>query len=248
MYTSRIAARLGEPYPQCAVATVMLVRHGRTTANADGVLAGHTPGVALDDTGAAQAAALGDRFAGVRLARVVSSPLERCRQTAEPLAAAAGLPVLTDDRLAEADYGDWTGRSLTHLARTSLWRTVQDHPSRAVFPGGGEAMAGVAARAVAAVREHDRAVAAEAGEAAAWVAVTHGDVVKAVLADALGMHLDLFQRIAVDPASVSVVRYTDRRPFVLRMNDSATPLTAVTARRRRRRSSDAPVGGGAGES
>jgi probable phosphomutase (TIGR03848 family) len=230
------------------VTTVLLVRHGRTTANADGVLAGHTPGVTLDDTGVAQAAALADRLAGVRLARVVSSPLERCRQTAEPLSAAAGLPVLTDDRLAEAHYGDWTGRSLKHLARTSLWRTVQDHPSRAVFPGGGEPLAGVAARAVAAVREHDRDVAAQDGEAATWVAVSHGDVIKAVLADALGMHLDLFQRIAVDPASVSVVRYTDRRPFVLRMNDSATPLAAVTARRRRRRSSDAPVGGGSGES
>lgn len=229
--------------------TVLLVRHGRTTANADGVLAGHTPDVRLDDTGVAQAAALADRLAGLRLARVVSSPLERCRQTAEPLVQAAGLSVLTDDRLAEAHYGDWTGRSLRDLARTSLWRTVQDHPSRAIFPGpDGESMAAVAGRAVAAVRDHDRAVAADAGDAAVWAAVTHGDVIKAILADALGMHLDLFQRISVDPASVSVVRYTDRRPFVLRMNDSSTPLTAYSARRRRRRSSDAPVGGGAGQS
>ena len=229
--------------------TVLLVRHGRTTANAHGVLAGHTPGVTLDDTGVAQAAALADRLTGLRLARVVSSPLERCRQTAAPLAQAAGLPLLTDDRLAEAHYGDWTGRSLRDLARTSLWRTVQDHPSRAVFPGpDGESMAAVAARAVAAAREHDRAVAIEAGDTAAWVAVSHGDVIKAILADALGMHLDLFQRISVDPASVSVVRYTDRRPFVLRMNDSTTPMSVYSARRRRRRASDAPVGGGAGES
>jgi probable phosphomutase (TIGR03848 family) len=226
------------------------VRHGRTTANADGVLAGHAPGVRLDDTGVAQASALADRFEGLRLSRVVSSPLERCRQTAAPLVTASGLPVLVDDRLAEAHYGDWTGSALRDLARTSLWRTVQDHPSRAVFPGpDGESMADVAARAVAAVREHDRAVAAEVGDGAAWVAVTHGDVIKAILADALGMHLDLFQRIGVDPASVSVVRYTDRRPFVLRMNDSSTPLAAyATRRRRRRRSADAPVGGGAGES
>ena len=242
--------RLGDPYSQVVVTTVLLVRHGRTTANADGLLAGHTPGVRLDETGVAQAAALAERFAGLRPARVVSSPLERCRQTAEPVGQATGLPVLTDDRLAEAHYGDWTGRSLRDLARTSLWRTVQDHPSRAVFPGpDGESMAGVAARAVAAVREHDRAVAAEAGDGAAWVAVTHGDVIKAVLADALGMHLDLFQRISVDPASVSVVRYSERRPFVLRMNDSSTPLSAYsTRRRRRRRSADAVVGGGAGES
>jgi probable phosphomutase (TIGR03848 family) len=165
------------------------------------------------------------------------------------VARATGLPVLSDDRLTEAHYGDWTGRALRELARTSLWRTVQDHPSHALFPGPeGESMAAVAARAVEAVREHDRAVAAEAGDAAAWVAVTHGDVIKAILADALGMHLDLFQRIGVDPASVSVIRYTDRRPFVLRMNDSSTPLTAYSTRRRRRRSADAPVGGGAGES
>ena len=137
--------------------TVLLVRHGRTTANAHGVLAGHTPGVTLDDTGVAQAAALADRLTGLRLARVVSSPLERCRQTAAPLAQAAGLPLLTDDRLAEAHYGDWTGRSLRDLARTSLWRTVQDHPSRAVFPGpDGESMAAVASRAVAAARGPQR--------------------------------------------------------------------------------------------
>jgi len=236
------------------MATVLLVRHGRTTANATGVLAGRAPGVSLDEVGHAQAGDLARRLTGLALAGVVSSPLERCLQTAQALTATSGQPVDVDERLAEADYGEWTSRPLKDLARTKLWRVVQDHPSAAVFPGpSGEAMAGVSARAVQAVRERDRAVAQAAGDDAVWVAVSHGDVIKAVLADALGMHLDHFQRIAVDPCSVSIVRFTPRRPFVMRVNDTGGSLDALRPRRRRRgRSSrpgsDAPVGGGAGDS
>ena len=227
----------------------MLVRHGRTDANAAGVLAGWTPGVELDETGRAQAHAVATRLAEVPLARVVTSPLERCRATADALLAGREVDLRVDDRLGEARYGDWTGRPLGQLARTALWRVVQDHPSAAVFPGpDGESLAGMAARATQAVREHDRAVEQTAGPDGVWAAVTHGDVVKAVLADALGMHLDAFQRIVVDPGSVSVVRYTDRRPFVLHTNDSGGSLAHLRPRRRRRRArrSDAAVGGGAG--
>ena len=232
---------------------MVLVRHGRTTANASGVLAGWSDGVVLDETGLAQAASLGSRLAGARVDRVVSSPLERCQQTAAPICASTGTAVSLDNRLAEARYGDWTGRRLSDLARSRLWRTVQEHPSSVVFPGAdGEAMSAVQARAVAAVREHDRAVTAEHGDGAVWVAVSHGDVIKAVVADALGLHLDLFQRIVVDPASVSVIRYTERRPFVLRLNETGSDLASLARargrRRRHRASSDAPVGGGAGES
>jgi probable phosphomutase (TIGR03848 family) len=231
------------------VTTVLLVRHGRTAANATGTLAGRTPGVDLDEAGAAQAEALAQRLARVTLVRVVSSPLERCRQTLAPAMAHRDCPVEVDERLVEADYGAWTGEKLTRLARTKLWRTVQEHPSAAVFPDG-EAMAAVQARAVAAVREHDRAVEQMHGPEAVWLAASHGDVIKSVLADALGMHLDLFQRIVVDPASVSVVRYTSGRPFVLRTNDVTGSLDFVRSRprRRRARSSDAAVGGGAGDS
>lgn len=228
---------------------VLLVRHGRTTANAAGLLAGWSPGVALDDTGRQQAADLADRLSGVRLRRVVVSPLERCQQTAEPIVADRRLTPLTDARLGEARYGEWTGRPLTELARTALWRTVQDQPSAAVFPGpDGESLAQMQARAVDAVREHDRAVQAQAGERAVWLVVSHGDVIKSVLADALGLHLDLFQRIVVDPASVSVVHYTRRRPFVLRMNDTSGSFGWLASRRRRARQADAAVGGGAGDS
>ncbi|MGA7688601.1 MAG: MSMEG_4193 family putative phosphomutase [Jiangellales bacterium] len=232
--------------------TVLLVRHGRTSANAAGVLAGWMPDVHLDDTGRDQAAALAERLATVRIDAAVSSPLPRCVETADALLASRDVPRTTDERLAEARYGDWTGRPLRELARDKTWRVVQNHPSAAVFPGeDGEAMAAVAARAVAAVREHDRTVLDEHGDGAIWLAVSHGDVIKAVLADALGMHLDHFQRIVVDPCSVSVIRYTPLRPFVVRMNDTAGALSALAPRRRRRRprrSSDADVGGGAGSS
>jgi probable phosphomutase (TIGR03848 family) len=229
------------------VTTVILLRHGRTTANTGGVLAGWTPGVLLDETGAAQVQAVAARLAGVPLAAVVSSPLERCVQTAEAVATGRELAVQTDDRLGEARYGDWTGRPLKELVKEPLWRVVQQHPSAAVFPGAeGEGLAQTQARAVAAVREWN----AKLGPQAVWLACSHGDVIKAVLADALGLHLDSFQRIVVDPASISVIAYTDTRPFVFRMNDTGGDVAALLPppkkRRRRKETSDAVVGGGAG--
>ncbi|MFD8754094.1 histidine phosphatase family protein [Kitasatospora sp. NPDC059577] len=201
--------------------TLLLVRHGRSTANTAGILAGWTPGVDLDDTGRAQAAALADRLAGVPLARAVSSPLERCRQTLAPLLAARpelGGPA-EDDRLGECHYGEWTGRPLAELAKEPLWRTVQDHAAAAAFPGG-ESLRELSHRTVSAVREWNGKIAAEHGEDAVWIACSHGDVIKAVVADALGLHLDHFQRISVEPCSVTAIRYTPQRPFVLRMGDT----------------------------
>jgi probable phosphomutase (TIGR03848 family) len=230
------------------VTTVILLRHGRTTANTGGVLAGWSPGVELDETGQAQVAAVGARLAPVPLAAVVSSPLDRCRQTAAAVLDGRDLELQTDDRLGEARYGDWTGRPLKELAREPMWKVVQQHPSAAVFPGPeGEGLAQTQARAVAAVREWN----ARLGPDAVWLACSHGDVIKAVLADALGVHLDAFQRIVVDPASISVVTYTETRPFVVRLNDTGGDVAALVPpkkrpRRRRGRDSDAVVGGGAG--
>ncbi|PVG84053.1 histidine phosphatase [Nocardioides gansuensis] len=226
------------------------MRHGRTTANATGMLAGRLPGVRLDETGTAQADRTGERLAAVRLARIVTSPLDRCRQTARAITQrqADGVRATTDRHLTECDYGDWQGRPLKDLARDKLWRTVQAQPSAVTFPGG-ESMRAMQDRAVAAVRRHDSAVEAEHGPGAVWVAVSHGDVIKAVLADALGTHLDLFQRIQVDPGSVSIVRFTETRPYVLCTNTHAGDLAWLNAparRRHSRRSADAPVGGGAG--
>ncbi len=211
-------------------ATLILLRHGRSTANSAGILAGRSAGVDVDATGAEQAAALVDRLAECRIARIVSSPQLRCRSTVAPLAASLGLAVTIDERLAEVDYGDWTGRPLSELAQEPLWRTVQTHPSAAVFPNG-EGLAAVSARAVAAARAH----AAVVGESGAVLICSHGDVIASILADALGMHLDLFQRLVVSPASVSVIRYTALRTFVERINDTGslagigTPAMALAA-------------------
>jgi len=200
-----------------SIGTLILLRHGRSTANNAGVLAGRTHGVDLDDAGRSQAADVVARLSGARIARVVSSPMVRCRHTAQPLADARGLPLQVDERIAEVDYGTWTGRRLAELADEPLWRTVQLHPAAAVFPGG-EALAAVAVRAVAAAREH----AERSGDDGAAVLCSHGDVIKAILADALGLHLDSFQRLVVSPASLSVVRYTPLRTFVERFNDTGT--------------------------
>jgi probable phosphomutase (TIGR03848 family) len=229
------------------VTTVLLLRHGRTTANTSGVLAGWTPGVQLDETGHAQVQAVGKRLAEVPLTAVVSSPLERCLQTAAALVDGRDVAVQTDERLGEARYGDWTGRTIKDLAKEPLWKVVQQHPSAAVFPGPeGEGLAQTQARAVAAVRAWN----ATLGPDAVWLACSHGDVIKAILADALGLHLDQFQRIVVDPASISVVTYTDTRPFVVRVNDTGGDVSGLIPpprkRRRRTASSDAVVGGGAG--
>ncbi len=228
--------------------TLILLRHGRSTANAAGVLAGRTPGVALDEHGRAQAATLVERLTQLPLAAVVSSPLQRCRETVAPLVQARELEVSVDDRFVEVDYGEWTGRELRTLGKEPLWKVVQAHPSAAVFPGG-EGLAALQARAVAAVREWDAKLAAEHGAAVVWLVCTHGDVIKAVLADALGMHLDGFQRIVANPCSISAVSYTETRPFVHRVNDAGGDLRSLVSpqrRRRRRPSSDATLGGSTG--
>lgn len=230
------------------MATVILLRHGRTTSNAGGVLAGHQP-TELDEAGRAQAEAVGQRLAaaGLPLAAVVTSPLIRCRQTLE--LALPGVEAAVDERLVECRYGDWEGQQLKTLAKQPLWRTVQAHPAAATFPNG-ESMAAMSARAVASIRDWDARVTAERGPDAVWLACSHGDVIKAIVADALGLHLDLFQRISVDPASVTVLRYTPLRPFLLRANDTGGDLSGLRPPKRRRTrrtaTSDAVVGGGAG--
>lgn len=234
------------------MATVILVRHGRTDANATGLLAGRQKGVHLDDVGREQAARAGERLAGTRLARLVTSPLERTRETAAAIARAQATPLrpVSERRLLECDYGEWQGRPIKELAKDKLWKTVQHQPSAMTFPGG-ESMRSVAARAADAVRRHDAEVTAEHGSGAVWAAVSHGDVIKTIVGEALGQPLDLFQRIVVDPGSITVVHYAADRPFVLATNTHVGDVAAWTPTRGRGRSvrratSDAVVGGGAG--
>jgi probable phosphomutase (TIGR03848 family) len=225
--------------------TLLLMRHGRTSANASGVLAGDLP-VELDETGETQARTAGGRLKGVPLATVITSPLIRCRQTIE--LALPGVSPAVEPDLTECGYGEWAGRELKSLADEPLWTVVQQHPSAVTFPGG-EAMSAMAARAVASVRKWDAVVHEEQGPDALWLACSHGDVIKAIVADALGVHLDLFQRISVEPASITVIRYTAHRPFVLRLNDTGADLAALIAKQKpaaeKTNEDDAALGGGA---
>jgi probable phosphomutase (TIGR03848 family) len=235
------------------VTTLLLVRHG-LTALTGSILAGRTRGLSLDERGRAQARELGDRLRRVPLAAIVSSPLERCVETAQAIAAGRereGMPlaVETDDRLLEVDYGSWTGGEIRRLAKEPLWRVVQAHPSAAEFPGG-ESLRAMSARAVEAVRDAN----ARFGPDATWLACTHGDVIKAIVADALALHLDEFQRIVADPCSLTVIRYAETRAFVVRTNDVGGPLEDLIQGRARRgarrrgdkRRDDGDVGGGSG--
>ncbi|MEO7130790.1 MAG: MSMEG_4193 family putative phosphomutase [Dermatophilaceae bacterium] len=236
--------------------TVIFVRHGRSSANASGVLAGWTPGIFLDPVGQEQAVAVGARLASAQLpiVEVVSSPLDRCVQTADQIVAALpGVARSVADGLGECHYGGWTGRPLAELAKDELWRTIQDRPSQARFPDSesyaAESLAEMQDRALESVRDIDARIAATHGCDVVWVAVSHGDVIKSILARAAGAHLDDFQRLHVDPASVSVVRYTSTRPFVLRLNDVGGDLSGLRPPPTGAAGQgDAVVGGGAGSS
>lgn len=223
--------------------TVILVRHGRSTANTSGTLAGRTPGVGLDDRGRSQADDLPRRLESVLgdLTAVVRSPLQRCAETLEPLVASQPhLPYVAESDLEEVDYGDWSNRKIVDLLNEPLWKVVQQHPSAAVFPGG-EGLLDVSRRATAAIRALDRIHGGPDGTGL-WVACSHGDVIKSILADALGMHLDQFQRIVVDPGSISVVQYTEARPYVHTVNNSGVLVLPRPAK-----ATGATVGGSSGK-
>ena len=210
--------------------TVILLRHGVSTSNLAHTLAGRSPGIELAERGREQAAALVERLGGLPIEAIVRSPLLRCEQTVAPLAEKLGLTPVVEDRFAEVDYGDWTGRPIKELLAEPLWKVVQRHASGAVFPGG-EGLANVQSRAVAAIRHHDAALRTDPATDVLWVACTHGDVIKSVLADALGIHLDGFQRIVAEPASISVVRYTSTSPYVWRINDTGVDLAALVPKK-----------------
>jgi probable phosphoglycerate mutase len=196
------------------MALLFLIRHG-LTAQTGHVLYGRTPGIPLDERGRAQARVLAQRFDGVRLTAVYSSPLERCVQTVAPLAAARRLRVQDAAGLIEMEAGSWTGKRLTSVRRLKAWSTVQREPSAFAFPGGGEGFVGAQARTVESIlaiaRRHPRGRVAVA---------THGDIARLALAHFLGTPIDAFQRIVVDTASVSVLRIERGRGAVLLMNDT----------------------------
>src|SRR6478752_4546670 len=230
------------------VAIVLLLRHGHSTANAKGVLAGWTEGVGLTDAGRQQAARVGERLAPLAIARAVSSPLQRCLETAA--VALAGLDVGLDDRLGECHYGGWTGRSLADAAKEPLWRVVQDDPGAATFPPddvyAAESLTEMAARVVGGVRALDAEVEAEHGPHAVWVAVSHGDPIKAVVAEAVGAGLPGLQRVRVDPGSLTAVHLSENRMVLLASNTVEGDLAPLVTRPAHAPAGDSEVGGGAG--
>ena len=190
-----------------------LIRHGNTDW-VGRVLAGRAPGIALNAEGREQAARLPDRLAGVPIDKIVSSPLERARETAAPLAARLGLEVEVRDGVTEVDYGDWTGRTFAEVGPDPLWRRYDATRSVTRIPGGELALE-VQARVVA---ELER-LARETPDGVVAV-VSHGDPIKSALAHVVGSPLDLIQRLEISPASVSVVELGDRGPRVLCVNDT----------------------------
>lgn len=194
--------------------TVLFVRHGQTPTTGK-VLPGRAPGLHLADTGKAQAEAAAVRIAALKkVDAVYTSPLERARETAGPIAAARKLRVTVERNLLECDFGDWTGADLKDLMKKPEWRTVQRYPSGFRFPGG-ESFVDMAARirdaAVTLRQRHPGGVV---------VAVSHADPIKAAVADALGTHLDLFQRIVISPCSVTAIVYGNDGPAVLTVNST----------------------------
>jgi probable phosphomutase (TIGR03848 family) len=197
------------------VSRLVLARHA-VTAQTGPLLSGRLPGIDLSDEGRRQADALADRLSALPVTAVYASPIERTTQTAQAVAARHQLDVRALDGVLEADYGEWTGQKLAELAKTDLWKVVQRAPSRARFPGG-ESLAAMQARMVAAL---DAVVAAHPGELV--VVVSHADPIKAAVAHYTGVHLDLFQRIMISPASVTTFVFSEHGVALLKCNDTGT--------------------------
>ena len=239
---------------------IVLLRHGLSSANVSGILAGRAPGVSLTDEGRRALRANLELLPHRHFARLLHSPLQRCQETAMVAAEVAEFDdIAVDDAVIELDYGEWTGRTLKELGREPLWKTVVTSASQARFPGG-ESITEAADRStarvrdlVAQLREEERAdadlgttsesgAASESGNASdngteagkpappRWaMIVSHGDIIKAIIADALGMPLDEFQRLSVAPGSFTVIDFSGDRPVLAAMSVTAAGLAQSAA-------------------
>jgi probable phosphomutase (TIGR03848 family) len=222
------------------VTTVILIRHAHSIANEKGILAGRLPGVVLSKSGIKQAINLKKRLGDLKFRYISISPLERCLATIEPWINATGISAKSihlDEGLIEVDYGNWTGKKLSALSLKKEWRVVQKTPSRMVFPGG-EALAGVQSRAKKSLLNSIK----KAGNGSVLI-VSHGDVIKSLIASALELDLDKFQKIVIDPASISVLDYNKGNFRLLHINDSTTCFNFLSDSKR---SKKVLVGGGSG--
>jgi len=223
---------------------LVLIRHAHSQSNASGVLSGRLPNIHLSEKGIKQSQQLSERLGNFAVVQLRVSPMERCFETISPwlndvvLKNSPDFEPIIDPSLNEVDYGDWSGKKLITLARKKEWRTVQESPSRMYFPGG-EGIAQMQSRAMSVVHEL-----AKLPDSKTAVIVSHGDVIKSIVASAVGTHLDEFQRIIIDPASVSVLDYSGIKPRVLLLNDTRAVVTDLLQAPKRSRNL---LGGGAGK-
>jgi probable phosphoglycerate mutase len=222
---------------------LVLIRHAHSEANAAGILSGRLPNVHLSEKGIAQSEDLAVRLGNFPVSSLRISPMERCFETISPWINSIVLPSnpkfqpLIDEALTEVDYGTWSGKKLATLSKNRLWKTVQESPSRMYFPQG-EGIAQMQSRVMKSVHE----AVSEKGKGSA-VIVSHGDVIKSIVASALGMHLDEFQRIVIDPASVSILDFSTNKPRTLLLNDSRSVVTDLLIAPKRAKNL---LGGGSG--
>ncbi len=206
---------------------ILLIRHAVNDFVKTGKLAGRTPGVHLNDDGKAQAEALGKRLADSKLHQIISSPLDRTQETAQAVAQYhPHLQIQTNDEIGEVDYGDWQGASISSLRGRKMWSVIQEYPTRAYFPNG-ETMRNVQVRAVNEIERLAREYPTHT------IAIfSHADLIKMVVAHYLGMHLDVFQRIVISPASITGIQLGHSRPFITTVNDTAHVQALETERKK----------------
>lgn len=222
---------------------VVLIRHAHSQANAAGILSGRLPNIALSEKGAKEAADLAIRLGKFPISEIRVSPLQRCLETITPwhksinFARKISVEIIQDDGLLEVDYGLWSERKLVSLFKEKLWKTVQNQPSRMYFPQG-EGLAQMQTRALHSIHQG-----LNSKKKGALVIVSHGDVIKSIIASALGMHLDDFQRIVIDPASISILDYSQDQVRALLINDSRSKVEDLLNISHRKR---IHLGGGSG--
>jgi probable phosphomutase (TIGR03848 family) len=226
---------------------IVLLRHAHSSANAKAILAGRAPGVDLSDRGRKESHDVANRLKEIEFSLIRFSPMERCAQTIEPLLTQfskgrGAKPIIeVEHDLVEVDYGKWTGRKLAILSRDKAWKVVQNTPSAMYFPGG-EGLLDVQARAMRALNS-----AAHTPGKGAKLLVSHGDVIKSIVASVLGTHLDHFQKIVIDPASLTVLDFNGVDYRVLTLNSTTAPISAfLKEESSKKKSVSALLGGGSG--
>ena len=204
------------------MARIVLLRHAHSVANEKNLLAGRTAGIALSKTGKSQAEDLIARLGATNFDEVAISPLQRCRETIDPWLAAGGAKtsVVIDESISEVDYGIWSGKTLASLRRKSQWKVVQDFPSQMIFPEG-ESLLEMQGRALSGFYRLN----AVKGKGPRLL-VSHGDVIKSIVAHCLGMHLDQFQRLVIEPASLTIIDTDSGVSRLVRFNDAKGFLTS----------------------